>query len=83
MPRAGACAHCQELEARLRASLPPAVVATLRVEYVDDDLLVARCTEHEQTAPPAHWKYNRFPEEMRSNDEPAIFVLSRRRAGDG
>ena len=71
-----------ETEARLRASLPPAVVATVRLEYVDDDLLVARCTEHEQTAPPAHWKYNRFPEEMRSNDEPAIFVLSRRRAGD-
>ena len=32
-----------ETEARLRASLPPAVVATVRLEYVDDDLLVARC----------------------------------------
>ena len=56
--------------------------ATLALTYLDDALLVARCTAHEETPPPKHWKYSRFPSWMgRAQD--AVFVLARRGAADG
>ena len=77
----GDIGEMMETESRLRACLPPLVRATMALAYVDDDLLIARCTEHEETAPPKHWKYSRFPSWMGSSEE-ALFVLSRRGAED-
>ena len=71
-----------ETEARLRGSLPPSVRTTLALTYLDDELLVARCTAHEETPPPKHWKYTRFPTWMGRAEE-AVFVLARRGAADG
>ena len=52
----GDIGEMMETEARLRASLPPSVRATLTLAYLDDALLIARCTQHEETPPPKHWK---------------------------
>ena len=77
----GDIGEMMETEARLRASLPPSVRATLALSYLDDELLIARCTEHEETPPPKHWKYSRFPTWM-GRAEDAVFVLARRGADD-
>jgi len=77
----GDIGEMMETEARLRAALPPSVHATLALSYLDDVLLIARCTAHEKTPPPKHWKYSRFPTWM-GRAEDAVFVLARRGAGD-
>ena len=77
----GDIGEMMETEARLRAALPPSVRATLALSYLDDELLIARCTAHEKTPPPKHWKYSRFPTWMGSAED-AVFVLARRGAGD-
>ena len=77
----GDIGEMMETEARLRAALPPSVRATLALSYLDGELLVARCTAHEETPPPKHWKYSRFPTWM-GRAEDAVFVLARRGAGD-
>ena len=77
----GDIGEMMETEARLRAALPPSVRATLALSYLDGELLVARCTAHEETPPPKHWKYSRFPTWMGSAED-AVFVLARRGAGD-
>ena len=77
----GDIGEMMETEARLRAALPPSVRATLALSYLDGELLVARCTAHEETPPPKHWKYSRFPTWM-DRAEDAVFVLARRGAGD-
>ena len=77
----GDIGEMMETEARLRAALPPSVRATLALSYLDDELLIARCTAHEKTPPPKHWKYSRFPTWM-GRAEDAVFVLARRGAGD-
>jgi hypothetical protein len=77
----GDIGEMMETEARLRAALPPSVRATLALSYLDDELLIARCTAHEETPPPKHWKHSRFPTWM-GRAEDAVFVLARRGAAD-